>query len=137
MKLALLVGLMGLTLMGQAALAADCDRAGDQTQINACADGAYKQIDNEMGDAYSKLKKRYLIMPAVHAALVKAQRGWLMFRDAECNLEKAGEDGNTAQPMVFSMCLSRLTRARIEQIQIRLNCQAGDLTCIAAGDAAD
>lgn len=90
-----------------------------------------------LNDIYGRLKESYAKIPEAKSGLLKAQRAWLTFRDAECKLEAVGEAGGTAQPMIFNQCLSRLTQLRTEQLQKRLDCQEGDLTCIAVGDAAN
>ena len=119
------------------ALADGCDNPVTQSDMTYCADWWFKKDDAGLNQAYSDLKTYYAKIPVAKAGLIKAQRAWLAFRDAECGLEAAGEQGGTAQPMIFNQCLSRLTRLRTDQLQVRLDCHEGDLTCIAAGDAAN
>ena len=102
-----------------------------------CADWQFKKEDAGLNDVYGRLKENYAEIPIAKTALTTAQRAWLAFRDAECKLEASAVEGGTAQPMIYSQCLSRLTQLRTEQLQKRLDCQEGDLTCIAAGDAAN
>lgn len=119
------------------ALADGCDNPVTQADMTYCAGYQFKKDDAGLNDVYVRLKANYAKIPAAKSGLLKAQRAWLAFRNAECTLEAAGEAGGTAQPMVFNQCLSRLTQLRTEQLQKRLDCQEGDLTCIAAGDAAN
>ena len=114
-----------------------CDNPQTQSDMTYCADWWFKKNDAAMSDTYSRLRAYYAQIPVAKTGLLKAQRAWLAFRDAECTLEAAGEEGGSAQPMIYSQCLSRLTQLRSEQLQKRLDCQEGDLTCIAAGDAAN
>ena len=114
-----------------------CDNPVTQSDMTYCAGWQFKKDDAGLNDVYGRLKENYTEIPAAKSALTKAQRAWVAFRDAECELEAAGEEGGTAQPMIYSQCLSRLTTLRTEQLQKRLDCQEGDLTCIAAGDAAN
>ena len=114
-----------------------CDNHITQADMTYCAGWQFKKDDAALNDVYGRLKTNYAEIPNAKTALTKAQRAWVAFRDAECKLEAAGEEGGSAQPMIYSQCLSRLTTLRTEQLQKRLDCQEGDLTCIAAGDAAN
>ncbi len=102
-----------------------------------CASWQFKKDDVGLNNVFGRLKESYVALPKAKAALTKAQRAWLAFRDAECRLEAIGEEGGSAEPMVFSQCLSRLTTLRTEQLQKRLDCKEGDFTCIAPGNAAN
>jgi uncharacterized protein YecT (DUF1311 family) len=137
MKTALGLASMLLLFAPSLAFAELCDNPSTQSDMTYCADWQFKKDDAGLNEVYGRLKESYAKIPAAKTALTKAQRAWVTFRDAECILEAVGEEGGTAQPMVYSQCLSRLTQLRIEQLQKRLDCQEGDLTCIAAGDAAD
>ena len=119
------------------ALADGCDSPTTQADMTYCAVYQFKKDDAGLSQTYSDLKTYYAKIPAAKAGLLKAQRAWLAFRDAECALEAAGEAGGSAQPMIYNQCLSRLTQLRTEQLQKRLDCQEGDLTCIAVGDVAN
>ncbi len=114
-----------------------CDNPVTQKDMTYCAGWQFKKDDACLNDVYSRLKTNYAEIPKAKTALTKAQRAWVAFRDAECTLEAVGEEGGTAQPMVFNQCLSRLTTLRVEQLQKRLDCQEGDFTCIAPGDSAN
>ena len=119
------------------ALADGCDNPVTQSDMTYCAGYQFKKDDAGLNQTYSDLKTYYAKIPVAKAGLLKAQRSWLAFRDAECVLEAAGEAGGSAQPMIYNQCLSRLTQLRTEQLQKRLDCQEGDLTCIAVGDVAN
>lgn len=114
-----------------------CDNPVTQADMTYCAGWQFKKDDAGLNNVYGRLKANYAEIAQAKTALTKAQRAWVAFRDAECTLEAVGEEGGTAQPMVYSQCLSRLTTLRVEQLQKRLDCQEGDFTCIAPGDAAN
>ena len=114
-----------------------CDNPATQSDMTYCADWQFKKEDAGLNDVYGRLKENYAKIPIAKTALTTAQRAWLAFRDAECKLEASGVEGGTAQPMIYNQCLSWLTQLRTAQLQTRLDCQDGDLTCIAAGDAAN
>ncbi len=79
---------------------------------------AFRQVEHRLsGDADGK------------ARLVKAQRAWIAFRDAECMFQSSGEDGGSAAPMVIAVCKEKLTAARTGQLKAYLACEEGDLAC--------
>lgn len=137
MKSGWIFGIILWALVPNLAWADTCDTPKTQAEMTYCADWWFKKNDAAMSDAYSRLRTYYAKIPSAKAGLLKAQRTWLAFRDAECALEALGETGGTARPMIYNQCLSGLTQLRAEQLQRRLDCQEGDLTCIAAGDAAN
>ena len=137
MKAKLVLGICFMVIAPNLAFAEFCDNPVTQSDMTYCAGWQFKKDDAGLNDVYGRLKENYAEIPNAKTALTKAQRAWVAFRDAECKLEAAGEEGGTAQPMIYSQCLSRLTQLRTEQLQKRLDCQEGDLTCIAAGDAAN
>jgi uncharacterized protein YecT (DUF1311 family) len=137
MKAKWVLGVSLLVFAPNLAFAEQCDNPVTQSDMTYCAGWQFKKDDAGLNDVYGRLKENYADIAKVETALTKAQRAWVSFRDAECELEAAGEDGGTAQPMIYNQCLSRLTKLRTEQLQTRLDCQEGDLTCVAAGDAAN
>jgi uncharacterized protein YecT (DUF1311 family) len=126
-----------VTMSLNPAFAELCDNPATQADMTYCADWQFKKDDAGLNDVYGLLRERYSEIANAKTALIKAQRAWLAFRDAECTLEAVGEEGGTSQPMIYSQCLSQLTQLRTEQLQKRFDCQEGDLTCIAGGDAAN
>jgi uncharacterized protein YecT (DUF1311 family) len=137
MKAIWVLGVSLLVFAPNLAFAEQCDNPVTQSDMTYCAGWQFKKDDAGLNDVYRRLKENYADIAKAKTALTKAQRAWVSFRDAECELEAAGEDGGSAQPMIYNQCLSRLTKLRVEQLQTRLDCQEGDLTCIAAGDAAN
>lgn len=126
-----------LLLLAAPARANECDITNDQSTMNECAAMDFKAADSELNSAYGELKAGYAQYPDVRTLLTKAQRAWLAFRDAECELTAAPNEGGSVEPMIRSQCLAELTRARVADIRTRLACQAGDLTCVSITDDAD
>lgn len=100
-----------------------------QAELSSCAGNAYLAADDELNEVYR------LALVEVRAAderravegsasdttqetfLREAQRAWITFRDAACAAEAMQADGGSAQPMVGSLCLARLTLARTEDLR--------------------
>lgn len=109
--------------------AAGCDDAADQATMNACAEKALKASDAELNAVYRTITHRLAGDPDAEKQLVAAQRAWIAFRDAECKFTSSGTSGGSAYPMVYSMCLDGLTRARTADLKALLTCEEGDMSC--------
>ena len=99
----------------RAADSVDCKHAVVQADMNVCADRDYQKADALLNatfkDATKDADARTLDL------LRKAQRAWIAFRDAECAYQTAGDEGGSIQPMDYSLCLTRLTKLRTQQLK--------------------
>ncbi len=111
-----------------AAYAYDC---ADKTQsgLDVCADAAYKKADAGLNGAYKDILKRLKDDGAKTKLLVTAQKAWLGYRDAECAFASSGVAGGSIQPMVISLCLEQVTKARTKGLGVYLKCEEGDTGC--------
>ncbi|MEM5473815.1 lysozyme inhibitor LprI family protein [Hoeflea sp. AS60] len=121
------------TLWGGSALAddkPDCIDPQTQMEMTYCAGVDYEQADADLNEIWPKIvaeakeNDEYVAemarergVPTTLEALRTAQRAWITFRDAQCEYEAYEVFGGTAQPMVGSLCLARLTRERIEVLK--------------------
>ena len=117
------------TALPSIADAKDCSNAPTQTEMNACANDAFKSSDAELNAVYGQIKKRLKNDLDATKLLVAAQRAWIGFRDAECTFSASASAGGSVQPMILSGCQERLTRARVSDLRSYLNCEEGDLAC--------
>ncbi|MFD4837468.1 lysozyme inhibitor LprI family protein [Achromobacter sp. NPDC058515] len=106
-----------------------CDKASTQTDMNLCADQAYRKSDADLNAAYKDLMTRLKDDKNGATQLQAAQKAWLFFRDAECAFSSGGTTGGSAYPMVLSMCLDKLTQARTKELRAYLKCEEGDTSC--------
>lgn len=128
---ALLAGAVTAMLVVSGGIAAaqefDCAEPVTQVEMTSCAGLDYEQADRELNRlwpeilAVAKSRDEYvgelatsMDVPTTVEALRAAQRAWITFRDAQCEYEAYEVFGGTAQPMVGSLCLARLTRERTE-----------------------
>lgn len=109
----------------------DCARGDlNQVELNFCAGEELKLADEELNFAYRLALTEAKAIDAQNAAagiempvpleeaLRQAQRKWVDFRDDACAAEALLVQGGTAQPMVGTLCLARLTRTRTEDLAI-------------------
>ena len=111
------------------ARAADCLNAADQRAMAECVGNARQQADTELNANYNRIVQRLKTDPDTTKILVTAQRAWIAFRDAECGFSTSLFLGGTLYPTLFSACVERLTRKRIDDLVAYLNCREGDAGC--------
>ena len=118
---ALLAALVGLVAVP--AWAKDpCEGAVTQLDLNLCTDAAFRAADEALNRAYGdaiEAARRYDASPEgqAEATLRAAQRAWIAYRDAACAAEAALWEGGSAQPMIRSGCLARLTDQRTDDLK--------------------
>ncbi len=116
-----------LSLLLAAALVQDCGASGIQSELNACAARDYAVADRAMNAQWRVTLARVRARdrengkdsfgPPTTERLLKSQRAWLAYRDAECALESEEARGGSMQPMLQAGCLARLTEARTEALK--------------------
>jgi len=127
--------LLALTplLFTSMAVAVDCDNASDQATMNQCAAQQNAAADKELNALYQQITSRFKGNPDNKKLLVGAQRAWVAFRDAECKFSASGVEGGSVYPLIYSNCVTELTKARVQTFKNYLKCQEGDLSCPVPG----
>ena len=118
----------GLALLATAA-AADCDPTATQAELNACTAAALTVADGALNARYAEMKHRLADDAGTAHLLTLAQRAWVAWRDAECDLAAASVAGGSIYPMIRGQCLTELTTARVADFRRYLSCAEGDLSC--------
>ena len=113
--------------------AVDCANASDQATMNQCAGQEFKSTDKELNVVYQQIIGRLKDNPDRKKLLVGAQRAWIGFRDTECKFSASGVEGGSVYPLIYSNCLTAVTKARIEALKQYLECQEGDMSCPVPG----
>ena len=129
----LLLAMTPLLFTSLAHAAVDCANASDQATMNQCAGQEFKAADKELNAVYQQITGRLKDNPDSKKLLVGAQRSWIAFRDAECKFSASGVEGGSVYPLIYSNCVTELTKARVETLKNYLKCQEGDLSCPVPG----
>lgn len=116
-------------ILASVAQADDCTNAITQGEMNQCAAQEKKAADDELNRLYKQITARLKDNPEAKQLLVKAQRAWIGFRDAECNFSASGVEGGSVYPLIYGNCVTALTKARVETFKTYLKCKEGDLSC--------
>ncbi len=144
------LGLLALLALPLPALAQedapelDCDNAQTQVEMTGCASQDFDEADAALNAQYKKTRAAMRQMDAdfeadQHGAeeqLLKAQRAWVAFRDAECAYSTQASEGGSIHPMEVSQCLTKLTETRTKQLTAATTCSDGDVNCTSPGDDA-
>ncbi len=85
-------------------------------EMRDCAGREYKQADAELNAVYKQLMST-LSDKAEQAALKTAQQSWLKYRDANCEFDAFENRGGTIYPVVYTSCLTAMTRARTKEMR--------------------
>lgn len=96
-----------------------CPGAATQADLNDCAGRAWRTADAELNRVYGVLMDR--VEGAAERRIRKAQRAWLAFRDAHCEVEASAYAGGSIQPMIHAFCLAETTRHRTAQLRDHLD----------------
>ncbi|WP_048645689.1 lysozyme inhibitor LprI family protein [Nitratireductor soli] len=107
----------------------NCGDLTNQTDMNICAGKAYKASDAELNKVYRKIQARLKDDADTAKLLVSTQKAWIGFRDAECKFSSSGVEGGSVYPFVSSSCLDAMTKSRIEDLKVYLDCEEGDMSC--------
>jgi uncharacterized protein YecT (DUF1311 family) len=109
--------------------ASDCTNEASQADMNACAAALYAQSDAALNKTYKMIVARLKNDAPTAKMLLKAQKAWLAFRDAECSFQTSAAEGGSIQPMLQAYCLDDLTVKRTVALKSYLVCEEGDLSC--------
>ena len=103
---------------------ATCGDLPNQTSMNECQIRVAEREDAQMNVAWRKVREVMRKADAEDAsgrsqymsALLSAQRAWLAFRNAECEIQSYEWKDGTMQPFTRSQCMAELARARSKQL---------------------
>ena len=110
------------------AAAAACVDVRTQTAMTQCAGETFEEADRALNRQWAATLALMRARDADHdrthdkraghaAALLSAQRSWLRFRDAHCQVAGFAMRGGTAEPMLIYQCKGQLTDERTAQLK--------------------
>lgn len=115
-----------LSMLCPAVWAADpCSAPSNTIEENACAKYRFDEKDRLLNSTYQALLKQIPSEkdPASEGEssrgmLVKAQRRWVEFRDADCKAKYQLYVGGTIRTVMFFGCMVERTEQRIKELQV-------------------
>jgi uncharacterized protein YecT (DUF1311 family) len=94
------------------------DTAKTQLELNVCADREYKAADATLNRVYNQLAAK--LGDEAKAKLKEVELSWLKYRDANCAFEADAYTGGSIQPLIYSNCMARMTKARTGELSEQL-----------------
>ena len=95
-----------------------CDDPQAQSEMNICADQRFKAADAALNRVYNQLASKLEGEP--RAKFKAAALSWIKYRDDNCDYEASNFEGGSMQPLIYSSCLERMTKARTAELRQQL-----------------
>ena len=103
-----------------------CGKAVNDGEVFSCFKSAKQTAEKTLNEEYLAAKNRiaaeYSASPAALQSytltLTESQRGWLKYRDGQCNLESfMAEKGTVTYDTLKEKCVARVDLERVEQLK--------------------
>ena len=92
-----------------------CKTRANQLELTQCADRQFSASDKVLNQTYQKLLAD---LDDEHRVLLqKAQRAWVGFRDADCDLDASTALGGSMYGMLVSDCRTAMTNTRVKDLK--------------------
>ncbi len=91
-----------------------CAQEGTQMEMTDCAQQRYQKADARLNRAYKPLLEG---LDQEHQVKLKAaEKAWIAFRDAECDLEASEALHGSMEGQILFLCLEAATETRIKEL---------------------
>lgn len=120
---------ISLSGVGSVVAADNCNNPQTQQLMNTCAQKSYHKADSELNKLYKQIEARFSDDHESLKLLVKTQRAWIGYRDAECTFSASASAEGSIYPLIYNQCLEAQTQSRVESFKTYLNCEEGDMSC--------
>lgn len=108
-------GLIMLALLPGYAAAGACDQILAQDRLESCLGDELSAADKQLNDVYGRLVTR--LSAGQKLVLKKAQRAWLIYRDADCEMQGEQAVGGQAYQALIISCEIEKTQHRIVELE--------------------
>lgn len=104
----------------------DCTNAMAQQDMNYCAAKDFEAADTELNAVWKEARTAAKAIDAEQTeeywkgadkALLAGQRGWIAYRDGQCELYGFEARGGSMEPMLVSGCKAEMTRGRTKELR--------------------
>jgi uncharacterized protein YecT (DUF1311 family) len=92
-----------------------------QTNAEMRSDAAieYEKADKELNLVYTQLSSSLDLNQK--QLLIESERAWIKYRDLECKFQAVGYTGGSMYPLIFSSCMTDLTKKRTQELKESLS----------------
>ena len=96
-----------------------CKNLQTQTALNQCSALRAEAIDKQLNQVYRQVRAKYKGSENENL-LINAQIDWIKYRDSTCSFSMNRYKGGSMASMVYSDCLGRMTKQRIDELKTYL-----------------
>lgn len=119
LRVILIVPLLMVALSHASYAKEPCEREDSTVALNECSKFGFDEADRELNLEYQQVLKDLRTLAKagddvskMKAALVKAQRAWVAFRDADCDAVYENYAGGSVRNAVYFHCMEKHIRQR-------------------------
>lgn len=99
-----------------------CEHAGNQQEMNVCAEEDFKKADAELNKVYKALLQNEKYDAMFIKKLRESQKAWIKFRDSELDATFSCEDSalvcwGSMYPMCYHTYKAKMTNNRTERLK--------------------
>ena len=94
----------------------NCQKPITQLEMNQCANINAKAADRKLNQVYQQVRTKYQGTEQ-RKLLSDAEEAWIKFRDTSCTFSKSRVAGGSIAPLVYSNCLTNLTKQRTQTLE--------------------
>lgn len=104
-----------IVLASASAFAENCDNASTTIETRLCLDRKLQKADVQLNKNYKSCMNK--LDQTAKSKLLKAQRAWIAFRDAQCEFSADEMRGGTLETVLLLGCNASMTEERAEELK--------------------
>ncbi len=95
----------------------NCDEPITQVEMNQCAVTESVQTEKQLKQIYHQLETQNSGDVERLQLLKQNQLLWLKYRETSCQYASSQYEGGSIQPLIYSSCITSLTKERVENLE--------------------
>lgn len=103
----------------------NCDDPFSQAEMNHCSYKEYLAADKILNEIWPVVRNKMRSvddsqpkhLKGAAKSLLKAQKAWITYKEAHCSVEGFAARGGTLEPLIVSICLTKLTVQRTKEFK--------------------
>ena len=108
-------GVMGALLVALVLVGGPQARAQNQQEMNQQAERDFTRADAQLNAVYKRVSAK--LDGVGKKKLIKSERAWVIYRDAQADLEADQSRGGSMAPMLYAGTQAQLTKERIKRLR--------------------
>lgn len=109
-----MIGQVLLLILQVAFSPPQCEEARSTVEMEECLERELSSLDTRLRERIEKIAER--MSPRQRVLFDRAQRGWVLFRDLQCESEAAQYEGGSIAGVATLQCHVHRSRTRLEEL---------------------